>query len=94
MHIFKMDEWYDCGYWHCNDISDLGHNSGAWWHPARILKMDPADYLKWVIDNYKPDKVNYSADASVVWFEWKNQDKMRKFKNYINAQARKAGYEV
>ena len=96
MHLLKYEEWQDTisGLWHCNDVSDLGHGSGYWWHPARMLKISPATYVKWVIDNFHPDKVFHSDDCSVVYWEWKNQNDMRKYKNHINKIARQENYMI
>lgn len=94
--IYKLTEWQDVntGRWHCNCIDALGQGSGYWWHPARIMGISPAKYLQWVIDNYKPDKINHNLDGSVIWFEWNSQITMRLYKNKINALARKVNYQI
>ena len=39
-HLYKATEWQDgAGHWLCSDIEDLGNWSGAWWIPARLLKI-------------------------------------------------------
>lgn len=88
-HLMKYTEWESNGYWHCNDVEDLANGSGYWWHPARMLGLTPAAYLKKVIDEFEPDEVSHSADCSYVGWKWKSQTKMRKFKNWLNAEARK-----
>ena len=92
MHTLKYSEWSTMGHsgekWHCNDVEDLGNGSGYWWLPARMLSMTPAAYLKWVIDNYKPDEIKYNKDCSLVYWSWNSQIAMRKFKNDINKIAR------
>ena len=53
----------------------------------------PADeYVKWMIETYKPDKIYWSG--KLFTFSWKSQAQMRKFKNYINAQSRKVNYQI
>ena len=94
MHLYKQTEWESNGYWHCNDVEDLGHGSGYWWLPARMLEMTPAEYLKWVIDNFHPDDVTHSQDCSYVGCRWKSQQDMRKFKNHINALARTHNFMI
>lgn len=95
MHTFKMTEWQTAsGYWCCNDVEDLGKGSGYWWHPARMMEITPAAYVEWVIKNFKPDRVSHSDDCSFVGFSWKDQDKMRKYKNHINRIARQKNYKV
>jgi len=95
-HILKYSEFQDPvgNMWGCNDSEELGKGSAYWWLPARMLGLTPAEYLQWVIDNYKPDKISHTADCSVVWWRWKSQEKMRKFKNEINAMARKRNYVI
>lgn len=94
-HLMRYTEWEGAnGYWHCNDIEELGKGSGYWWFPARMLNMSPADYLKWVIDNFHPDKITHSEDCSFVGFGWKSQTQMRKYKNKINALARQHNFII
>lgn len=89
-HLLRYSEWQGAdNYWHCNDVEDLRHGSGYWWHPARMLGLTPAAYLKKVIDEFQPDEVHHSDDCSYVGWKWKSQTQMRKFKNWINAEARK-----
>ena len=94
-HLYRQEEWQDLnGYWHSNDVSDLGHGSAYWWLPARMMKKSPAQYLQWVIDNFHPDNIAHSEDCSFVGWCWKNQNDMRKFKNQINALARKENFMI
>ena len=94
-HLLKYDEWQDgCGQWHCNDTTDLGHGSSLWWLPAKMWNMTPAEYLKMVIEKFKPDHIYHSDDYSFVGWNWKNQTQMRVFKNWINAEARKHNYLI
>jgi hypothetical protein len=93
--IYKAEEWQDeVGNWHCGDTSHLARNSNAWYHGARILGIPPADFLKKIIKEFKPNNVYYSSDFSFVGWSWKSQSQMRKYKNWINAAARAAKYEV
>ena len=95
MHLLKYSESEDAsGNWHCNDLEELGKGSSIWHLPSRMLKKSPAEYLKWVIENYKPDTVKYSDDYSVVFWTWKSQTQMRKFKNAMNALARKNNFMI
>lgn len=95
MHILKLTEWQSAsGYWHCGDVEDLGNGSGFWWLPARMMDLAPAAYLKLVIEKYQPDNINHSDDCSYVGWSWKSQAKMRKFKNDINALARKKNFMI
>ena len=60
--------------------------------PGRILKMSPAEYVKMMVEKYHAI-VTYSEDFSFVGFQWKNQADMRKFKNFINKEARTVNYQ-
>lgn len=92
--LYRMSEWQgSSGMWYCNCVDNLAGDSGYWVHPARILGMTPAEYLKWAISNYKPI-ISYNEDRSLLFFCWENQSAMRRFKNYINAAARKVNYQV
>ena len=93
-HLYKLSEWEICGSWYCGDVEELGKGSNYWWLPARMLGMTPADYIKWVIDNFKPDNVRHSEDCSYVGWSWKSQTEVRKFKNQMNALARKHSFMV
>ena len=92
--LYKMTEWQSqTGKWHCNCVENLAGNGGYWAHPARILGMELSAYVKWVIDTYNPE-VYYNEEKCLVFFSWSNQAQMRKFKNYINAAARKVNYQI
>lgn len=93
--IWKATEWETIGMgWHANCVDNLAGGSSLWYHPARILGISPAEFIEWIIKNYKPDYINYSEDANLLIFTWKSQAQMRKYKNYINAQARKVNYQI
>ena len=92
--LWIAKEWKsESGSWNCNCIDKLSTNAGAWYTPARILGWDPADYVQYVIDNFHPD-IHYNKEKCLVFFSWKDQSQMRKFKNWINAAARKANYQI
>ena len=94
MHLFKLAEWESNGKWHCGDIEDLANDSNVWWLPARMLGMSPAEYLKWVIETFKPDDVYYSKDVSFVGWSWTKQSNMRIYKNKLNALARQKNFII
>jgi hypothetical protein len=94
-HLLKFEEWQDgCGNWCCNDVSDLGHDSGAWWHPCRLLKITPAEFVKLLVEVYHCSDIHFTTSRNVLMYSWKDQSQMRKFKNWLNAQARKTQYFV
>lgn len=92
--LYKMEEWQESsGKWTCNCVTNLGKNGGHWLHPARILGLTPAEYVKYVVENYNPI-VWYNKDYSLVLFSWEKQSDMRKFKNFINKKARERQYFI
>lgn len=95
-HLFKMSEWESGAgdRWYCGDIEDLGNNSGAWWIPARMLGMKLTDYVDMLVNTFKIDYISYNQEKNVLVYSWKNQNDMRKYKNWINAAARKANFII
>lgn len=99
-HLLRYEEWQGaCGNWYCNDTKELGgKNSVAslWYTPARMLGISPAAYIQLLIEKFEVDNIYYGGfeywDAGVLIFSWKSQNKMRKFKNWLNAEARKRNF--
>lgn len=88
-HILKYQEWQSpTGYWHCNDVSDLAGISGYWWVPARMLGLTPADYVKWLIKNYQPDRISFNGKTLLFSWSKEHYGKCHKFVLDINREAR------
>jgi len=94
MAVWKAVEWESAGLWHCNDTSNLVNGSSNWVHQARIWQLSPAAFIEFLIKEYKPDYISYRLDKNILLFSWKNQIDMRKYKNKLNAQARKVNYQI
>lgn len=93
--LLKYVEWQSAtGDWYCNDTSDLSSLRGRWWIPARMMNISPAEYVQLLIDQFHPDYIVYSQEADVLVYSWKNINDCRKFKNWLNAQARKQQYVI
>lgn len=92
--LLHYDEWGDCTGWTCNDTSDLCSQRGLWWIPARMLHISPVEYVEMLITRFKPDRIKYFPDTNVLVYSWRNQSDMRRFKNFINAEARRRGYKL
>jgi len=93
--VWKAEEWQDAaGFWHCNDVSNIGGGSAEWYIPARILGISPAEFIKLLVNTYHPEKISYDKDKCFIFYAWKNQNNMRIFKNFINAQARKVNFQI
>lgn len=95
-HLFKMTEWESGAgdRWYCNDTSDLGNGSGLWYHPARMLNISPAEFVKMLVEKYQPDNISYNFETNVLVYSWSSQTAMRKFKNQINKIAREKNYQI
>lgn len=93
--LLKYVEWQDAsGNWLCNDTSDLCSPRALWWTPARMLGISPAEYVKLLIEKFHPDRIKYNQEANVLIYSWKNISDQRKFKNWLNAEARKHNYII
>lgn len=93
--IYKLTEWQNSsGIWYCNCIDNLAQNSGAWWLPARVLNISPADFIKLLLSKYKPDVFSFNKEKCFCCWGWKDQSAMRKFKNELNAEARKVNFQI
>lgn len=95
MQILKYSEWSDgIGNWYVNDTSDLLSPRALWWAPARMLNISPVEYVQLLIENFHPDTIKYSLEYDVLIYSWKSIEQARKFKNWINAQARKYQFKL
>ena len=95
-HLMKYSEWQSpSGVWYCNDTSEIGKSqAGLWWAPARLLDLSLDEYVNLLITKFKPDNISYNQEKNVLVYSWKKQSDMRKFKNWINAEARKKNFIV
>lgn len=93
--LYVQSEWQSpSGKWHCNCVEKLADNSGAWYLPARILGMTPADFIEYLINNFHPDHFIYDKEKCFCLWSWTKQSDMRKYKNFINAAARKVNFQI
>ena len=93
--LLKYTEWQGAaGSWYCNDTSDLTSIRSLWWAPARMMNMTPAEYVEWLVTNFKPDYIAYDEEHDVLVYSWRKITDMRLFKNKLNALARKYNYII
>lgn len=94
-HVYKLSEWQSqTGRWFCDDISDLGHGSGAWYLPARILNISLTDFVLLLKNEYNVSFIMYSKEHDMLIYSWDNQNDMRRYKNFINAKARQINFII
>ena len=93
--LYRVEEWQGAsGIWYCNCISALTTNAAKWYAPARVLGISPAEFVKLVVEKYGADQVRYFADSGFFLYGWTSQEKMRVFKNALNAEARKKNFQI
>jgi len=93
--LLRYTEWNDGnGNWHCNDTSDLCSVRALWATPAYMLNISPAEYVTLLVEQFHPDRIKYFKEADVLVYSWRNINDMRRFKNWLNAQARKHNFVV
>ena len=95
-HILRLEEFEIAGQWYVAATADIGKIGNKWYTIPFALKMTPYDFVKFLAEKYQPDFLSLSdgPNGSVLHYSWKSQTKMRKFKNDINAQLRKAQFYV
>lgn len=74
-HLLKVTEWQGAGgRWRVADISDLAHDSAAWWIPARMLGISLEDYVTLLMEKYHADIEGWYAESnngkSLLLFSW------------------------
>lgn len=94
MRLLKYSEWEINGRWYCNDTDGASDFAGLWWTPARMLNLSPDAFIEMLIRDFKPDHISYSREHCVLLYSWDSQAQMRKFKNWINKQARDKNFYV
>ena len=93
--LYQMTDWESpSGIFYCEHISSFPRNVQKWIVPARILGITPAEFLKLLIEEYQPDVVYHNDDYSFVNWGWRDKSKMRKYKNWMNAEARKKNFRI
>lgn len=85
-HIMKYTEWESNGNWYSRDVSDLAHNSDAWWLPARMFNISLTDYIKILKNDYHAFDFHYFQDENVLLWKW-NYNDCHRFTLWINREA-------
>ena len=95
-HILRLEEFECAGMWHCAATAEIGKIGNKWYTFPFALKMSAYDFVKLLAEKYQPDSLSLreGPQGSVLIYAWKSQAKMRVFKNWMNAQLRKAQFFV
>lgn len=97
MALYKADIWQGAtGRWYCNNISNLGKGSGLWYLPARVLGITPAEFIEFLLKEYKPDYCYYNKENNFFSYSWAKENKTlcNSFKLYINKKAREKNFQI
>ena len=92
--LYRCEEWQINGIWYCQHTASFPKDVLMWVVPSRILNISPADFLKLLLETYQPDRFYHNEDCSFCYWGWSDQSKMRKYKNWINAEARKVNFQI
>lgn len=93
--LYRLEEWRgSSGIWYCEHIASYPKDVEKWVIPARLLNMSVDEFLRMLIEEFKPDHIHAKADGSFVSWGWSSQAAMRKYKNWMNAQSRKVNYQI
>lgn len=86
-HQIKYSEWESAtGKSYCNDVSDLGGQAGLWWILARKMNLTPAEWVKWLIDNYHPDHIELCGKVLIYSWDKVHKNLCHNFVLYVNRQ--------
>ena len=94
--IWKASEWQSpSGKWYINDVSHIPkpHNSANPMHPLNIMGIETFEaFAEWLKKEFNAN-IN-GVTKNMVHFNFNTLTEARKYKNYINAQARKVNYTI
>lgn len=95
-HLYKASEWASAcnDKWYVNDVTELSGPSSKWWVPMRILNLSIENYLLLLSKKYNAKGFNYCRDTDCLYFYFSSLADARKWKNYINAEARKKNFII
>ena len=91
--VWKASEWQSpTGKWHINDVSAIASGSADWIHPCNIMHMTPEEFAIWIEETFNAQDVKLTE--RILLFDFLTQAEARKYKNYINAAARREKYLI
>ena len=90
-HIYEASEWKIGDRWYVNDVKELATSASKWWQPMQMLDMSIEQYTNLLI-SYNAKKITYHKESDVLTFSFDTQSEARKFKNFLNREARKRNW--
>ena len=95
MAVYKAEEWQgSSGQWYCANTSNLGNSSAYWYHQAKIWGKSGDEFVQMLVEKFHCNHISYNLERDTLVFSWDVLADMRKYKNALNAQARKVAYEI
>lgn len=96
MALYQLSEFESANGWtcFCSDLLKLPH--GGWHYPALVLDISVKEYVYKLQKEYNAKLIPFSKNGRFEWLAvvWARQSDMRKFKNEINAAARKRNFTI
>lgn len=94
--LFKLKD-FESGakgkyYVHCEDL--IGQPGPHWHIPARVLGISLEEFVNLLVVKYNAKGLCYNKENKFLFFYWDKQSECRRYKNEINAQARKINFQV
>lgn len=93
-HLLKYTEWESVSGWHTGDVSDLAHNSNAWYLPARMLGLPLTDYILLLINDFHAIDFFFDKDKGLLFWHWKNYNDCHRWTLFINKKAREKKFFI
>lgn len=94
--LYQLSEFKCANGWtcFCPDLLKLPH--GAWHYPALVLDTSVKDYVYKLYKDYNAKIIPFFKNGKFEWLAvfWDNQSDMRRFKNAVNAAARKKNFTI
>ena len=91
--LLKYTDWTSpSGFTYCNDVSDLTSVRSLWYTPARMLGITPAEYVKLLVERFRPDILKFGNNELI--YGWKDYSKAHTFVLWINREARNRNFIV
>ena len=77
----------------CEDLIGTSRN---WIEPARILGIQPTEFIMKLKNEFNANLNPYKTGEKVAFigYSWDNLAEARRFKNYINKIARETNYQI
>lgn len=95
MQIYKASNWESgSGRWYVADTSNLKENSAHWRHQLKITGLDSISFLEMLKNKFHASGFKYCKENDTLIFSFDTKELSSKYKNWLNAEARKLQYKI